>query len=148
MKGPNVMLGYLKADQPGVLQPPSSAFGPGWYNTGDIVSIDDDGFVTIQGRMRRFAKIAGEMVSLEVVEKIAVLAREAERSSADLPESHSLRARQVGAPAVEGACQRSRGVVDRRKRDGDGGRRKALLSCRPSGSTNRPQNLRPPLHPL
>jgi acyl-[acyl-carrier-protein]-phospholipid O-acyltransferase/long-chain-fatty-acid--[acyl-carrier-protein] ligase len=75
VKGPNLMLGYLKADQPGVLQPPASSFGEGWYNTGDIVSVDDDGFVNIQGRMRRFAKVAGEMVSLEVVEKIAVLAQ-------------------------------------------------------------------------
>ncbi len=75
VKGANVMLGYLKVDQPGVIQPPSSIYGAGWYNTGDIVSIDEAGYVTIQGRMRRFAKIAGEMVSLEVVEKIAALAQ-------------------------------------------------------------------------
>lgn len=75
VKGANVMLGYLKVDQPGVIQPPSSTFGAGWYNTGDIVSIDEAGYVTIQGRVRRFAKIAGEMVSLEVVEKIAALAQ-------------------------------------------------------------------------
>ncbi|MEO8129117.1 MAG: AMP-binding protein, partial [Bryobacteraceae bacterium] len=74
VKGANVMLGYLKVDQPGVIQPPSSTFGAGWYNTGDVVSMDEAGFVTIQGRMRRFAKIAGEMVSLEVVEKIATQA--------------------------------------------------------------------------
>lgn len=75
VKGANVMVGYLKADQPGVIQPPSSTFGAGWYNTGDIVSIDEAGYITIQGRVRRFAKIAGEMVSLEVVEKIAALAQ-------------------------------------------------------------------------
>ena len=75
VKGANVMLGYLKADQPGVLQQPSSIYGAGWYDTGDIVSIDEAGYVTIQGRMRRFAKIAGEMVSLEVVERIADLAQ-------------------------------------------------------------------------
>lgn len=75
VKGANVMLGYLKVDQPGVIQPPSSTYGEGWYNTGDIVSIDEAGYVTIQGRMRRFAKIAGEMVSLEVVERIAALAQ-------------------------------------------------------------------------
>ena len=71
VRGPNVMAGYLKADQPGVLQPPVSDHGDGWYETGDVVDIDDDGFVKIVGRVKRFAKIAGEMVSLEVVEKLA-----------------------------------------------------------------------------
>ncbi|HRE16767.1 MAG TPA: bifunctional acyl-ACP--phospholipid O-acyltransferase/long-chain-fatty-acid--ACP ligase [Rhodocyclaceae bacterium] len=74
VKGPNVMAGYLKADHPGVLQPPASDAGPGWYETGDVVEIDDEGFVKIVGRVKRFAKIAGEMVSLEVVEKLAVAA--------------------------------------------------------------------------
>lgn len=74
VKGPNVMAGYLKADQPGVLQPPISDAGAGWYETGDVVEIDDEGFVKIVGRVKRFAKIAGEMVSLEVVEKLAVAA--------------------------------------------------------------------------
>lgn len=64
VRGPNVMLGYLKADAPGVLQPPAG----GWYDTGDIVARDDDGYISIQGRMKRFAKIAGEMVSLAAVE--------------------------------------------------------------------------------
>ena len=64
VSGPNVMSGYLKADRPGELQPPEG----GWYDTGDIVSIDDDGFVTIQGRVKRFAKIGGEMISLAAVE--------------------------------------------------------------------------------
>lgn len=71
LKGPNVMMGYWKEDRPGELQFPPSVFGPGWYNTGDIVTIDADGFLTLKGRARRFAKVAGEMVSLEVVEKIA-----------------------------------------------------------------------------
>jgi acyl-[acyl-carrier-protein]-phospholipid O-acyltransferase/long-chain-fatty-acid--[acyl-carrier-protein] ligase len=71
VKGPNVMLGYLKHDKPGVLQPPQSEFGPGWYDTGDLVDIDADGYLHILGRLKRFAKIAGEMVSLEVVERIA-----------------------------------------------------------------------------
>ncbi|WP_319586466.1 bifunctional acyl-ACP--phospholipid O-acyltransferase/long-chain-fatty-acid--ACP ligase [uncultured Desulfobulbus sp.] len=74
VRGPNVMSGYLKADRPGVVQPPASALGAGWYETGDVVTIDDEGFVRIVGRMKRFAKIAGEMISLEVVEKLAVAA--------------------------------------------------------------------------
>ena len=73
VRGPNVMKGYFLFDQPGVVQPPQS-IGDGWYSTGDIVSIDDDGFVHIRGRIKRFAKIAGEMISLEVVEKLAAAA--------------------------------------------------------------------------
>jgi acyl-[acyl-carrier-protein]-phospholipid O-acyltransferase/long-chain-fatty-acid--[acyl-carrier-protein] ligase len=64
VRGPNVMLGYLKADNPGVLQPPAG----GWYDTGDIVALDADGFVSIRGRAKRFAKVAGEMVPLGAVE--------------------------------------------------------------------------------
>jgi len=71
VRGENVMMGYYLFDAPGVLQPPSTDFGAGWYNTGDIVQVDTQGFIHIKGRVKRFAKIAGEMVSLEVVEKIA-----------------------------------------------------------------------------
>jgi len=71
VRGPNVMSGYLKADNPGVLQAPVSSEGPGWYETGDIIEVDTDGFVHIVGRVKRFAKVAGEMVSLEAVEKLA-----------------------------------------------------------------------------
>src|SRR3984885_5675694 len=70
VRGPNLMKGYLLFDRPGVISPPSS-LREGWYSTGDIVEIDDDDFVHIRGRVKRFAKIAGEMISLEVVEKIA-----------------------------------------------------------------------------
>ena len=65
VQGDNVMLGYMKADKPGQLQPAKDH----WYDTGDIVSIDSDGFISIQGRAKRFAKIAGEMISLTSVEQ-------------------------------------------------------------------------------
>ncbi|MDR2213368.1 MAG: bifunctional acyl-ACP--phospholipid O-acyltransferase/long-chain-fatty-acid--ACP ligase [Pseudomonadales bacterium] len=71
VRGPNVMSGYLKADQPGLLQAPMSELGTLWYDTGDIVEVDADGFVHIVGRVKRFAKVAGEMISLESVEKLA-----------------------------------------------------------------------------
>ena len=73
VKGANVMLGYLKHDQPGIIQPPESEFGPGWYNTGDVVTTTD-GFVKLHARLKRFAKVAGEMVSLELVERVAAAA--------------------------------------------------------------------------
>ena len=66
--GPNVMKGYLLFDEPGVIQPPKSIHD-GWYSTGDIVHVDEDEFVHIRGRVKRFAKIAGEMIG-QVVERI------------------------------------------------------------------------------
>jgi acyl-[acyl-carrier-protein]-phospholipid O-acyltransferase/long-chain-fatty-acid--[acyl-carrier-protein] ligase len=67
VRGPNVMLGYIKPENPGVIQPPEG----GWHDTGDVVSIDEEGFIAIKGRLKRFAKIGGETVSLAVVESIA-----------------------------------------------------------------------------
>ncbi len=67
VRGPNVMLGYLRTENPGVIEP----LPGGWHDTGDIVSIDAGGFIAIKGRAKRFAKIAGEMVSLSAVEAMA-----------------------------------------------------------------------------
>ncbi|MCR4820459.1 MAG: AMP-binding protein [Elusimicrobiales bacterium] len=64
VKGANIMMGYLRETAPCELEEPQG----GWYDTGDIVSIDEDGFVTIKGRVKRFAKIGGEMISLGAVE--------------------------------------------------------------------------------
>jgi acyl-[acyl-carrier-protein]-phospholipid O-acyltransferase / long-chain-fatty-acid--[acyl-carrier-protein] ligase len=63
VRGPNVMKGYLNDDANAKFQALE-----GWYDTGDIVSVDADGFVHIRGRMKRFAKVSGEMVSLTAVE--------------------------------------------------------------------------------
>jgi len=67
VRGPNVMRGYLRAEAPGRLEPPEG----GWYDTGDIVTVDGRGFITIAGRAKRFAKVGGEMVSLAAIEALA-----------------------------------------------------------------------------
>lgn len=66
VRGPNVMAGYLGPD--GAVEPPPD----GWHDTGDVVSITDDGWITILGRVKRFAKVGGEMVSLTAAEDLAV----------------------------------------------------------------------------
>ncbi len=74
VKGPNVMMGYIMPDNPGVLVP----LKDGWYHTGDVVDIDEIGFVYIKDRIKRFAKIGGEMVSLNAVSEMVVRAHEAD----------------------------------------------------------------------
>ena len=66
VKGPNIMKGYMYVDNPGVLVPPED----GWYHTGDVVEVDDLGFIKLIDRAKRFAKIGGEMISLTAVENI------------------------------------------------------------------------------
>jgi acyl-[acyl-carrier-protein]-phospholipid O-acyltransferase / long-chain-fatty-acid--[acyl-carrier-protein] ligase len=84
VRGPNVMLGYLRTENPGVLERPAE----GWHDTGDIVTIDAEGFIAIQGRAKRFAKIGGEMVSLAAVEALAAdLWPDAISAAATVPDS-------------------------------------------------------------
>jgi acyl-[acyl-carrier-protein]-phospholipid O-acyltransferase/long-chain-fatty-acid--[acyl-carrier-protein] ligase len=87
VQGPSIMLGYLLSTSAGVLQPTESIYGKGWYDTGDIVHVDDDGFLSIRGRSKRFAKVGGEMVSLIVVEQLAMKAWEnANHAAISLPD--------------------------------------------------------------
>lgn len=84
VRGPNVMLGYLRAEKPGVVEPPEM----GWYDTGDIVALDEDGFVAIRGRVKRFAKIAGEMISLAAIDSmVSALRPDAEHVAVAVPDA-------------------------------------------------------------
>jgi len=65
LRGPNVMAGYLRED--GGVDPPAG----GWHDTGDVVTMSNDQWITIKGRVKRFAKIGGEMVSLTAAEDLA-----------------------------------------------------------------------------
>ncbi|HIF50196.1 MAG TPA: acyl-[ACP]--phospholipid O-acyltransferase [Thiotrichaceae bacterium] len=73
VKGSNIMQGYLLHGKEGKIQPPETERGTGWYDTGDIADIDEEGYITILGRAKRFAKVAGEMVSLSATEELAML---------------------------------------------------------------------------
>lgn len=72
VRGPNIMMGYILPDNPGVLVPLEG----GWYHTGDVVEIDEIGFVYIRDRIKRFAKVGGEMVSLNAVHEMVCKAYE------------------------------------------------------------------------
>ncbi|MBU6146184.1 MAG: AMP-binding protein, partial [Paenibacillaceae bacterium] len=75
LQGDQMMRGYLIHDR---------GFVPneGWYDTGDVVTIDDEGFIAIQARLKRFAKIAGEMISLDISERIVLNVCTSEQPSA------------------------------------------------------------------
>jgi acyl-[acyl-carrier-protein]-phospholipid O-acyltransferase/long-chain-fatty-acid--[acyl-carrier-protein] ligase len=66
LRGPNIMRGYLVHASDDLEE-----LAGGWHDTGDVVTIDTEGLVRIQGRIKRFAKIGGEMVSLTAVEGLA-----------------------------------------------------------------------------
>jgi acyl-[acyl-carrier-protein]-phospholipid O-acyltransferase / long-chain-fatty-acid--[acyl-carrier-protein] ligase len=66
VRGANVMAGYLRVENPGVIEPPVD----GWHDTGDIVKVDEEGFITIIDRAKSFAKIGGEMVSTTAVTNV------------------------------------------------------------------------------
>ncbi|MBI2261695.1 MAG: AMP-binding protein [Caulobacterales bacterium] len=84
LRGPNVMKGYLSPDDPLKIEP----LPGGWHDTGDIVDIDDEGYVCILGRAKRFAKIGGEMVSLTAVEGLAsAVWPEARHAVVSIPDS-------------------------------------------------------------
>ena len=115
VRGPNIMLGYLRAEQPGVLEPPAD----GWHDTGDIVAIDEDGFLSITGRAKRFAKLGGETVSLAASEMLAHdLWPEAVSAAAALPDARKgeriiLLTEQTGADrAALLAHARARGATE------------------------------------
>ena len=65
--GGNVMIGYL-----GRPEETAKVVRDGWYDTGDIGHMDEDGFITLTGRLSRFAKIGGEMVPLEKIEELHI----------------------------------------------------------------------------
>ncbi len=87
VRGPNIMAGYLLPEHPDRLTPPQTERGLGWHNTGDIVRFDEDGFITILGRAKRFAKLGGEMISLAAVEQLAAACwPEEQQAAVSLPD--------------------------------------------------------------
>lgn len=87
LRGPNLMSGYYRPEAPLVLEPPHSAAGAGWHDTGDVAQMDADGYLTIQGRLKRFAKVAGEQVCLDLAEAVArAVSSEAQHATLAVPE--------------------------------------------------------------
>ena len=124
------MLGYLRAENPGVLEPPPD----GWHDTGDIVTIDEQGFITIKGRAKRFAKIGGEMISLAAVETLAgELWPDALSAVATVPDARKGERLILVTQKKDADAQRVPGLrpLARRLRADDAGRdRLSSTSCR------------------
>jgi acyl-[acyl-carrier-protein]-phospholipid O-acyltransferase/long-chain-fatty-acid--[acyl-carrier-protein] ligase len=115
VRGPNVMLGYMRSTAPGVIEPPKE----GWYDTGDIVEVDADGYVAIKGRAKRFAKIGGEMVSMAAAESlVASLWPEQLHAVVSVPDARKgerlilVTTRATAEPSELVAFARSRGVPE------------------------------------
>lgn len=102
VQGPNIMIGYLLPDNPGQLVPPQE----GWHDTGDIVDIDEEGFVYIVGRAKRFAKIGGEMVALSAVEQqVEALWPDAQHAVVAMPDSR--KGEQLALVSTQGNAERT-----------------------------------------
>ena len=87
LRGPNLMSGYYRPEAPGVLDPPHSEAGAGWHDTGDVAEFDADGYLIIRGRLKRFAKVAGEQVCLDLAEAFArTVSSEAQHATLAVPE--------------------------------------------------------------
>jgi acyl-[acyl-carrier-protein]-phospholipid O-acyltransferase/long-chain-fatty-acid--[acyl-carrier-protein] ligase len=67
VRGDNVMLGTMSPDRPGELQ----RLADGWFDTGDVITMEEDGHIRIVDRLGRFAKVGGEKVSLDEIERLA-----------------------------------------------------------------------------
>lgn len=116
VRGPNIMRGYLFHGGDGHHYPPSTERGQGWYDTGDIVNVDKDGFISIVGRHKRFAKIGGEMVSLLQTEELALLAwPDYTHAAVSLPDAR--KGEQVILLSEYPECERS-DIVDAAKHSG------------------------------
>jgi acyl-[acyl-carrier-protein]-phospholipid O-acyltransferase/long-chain-fatty-acid--[acyl-carrier-protein] ligase len=105
----------MRASAPGVIEQPCD----GWYDTGDIVDIDADGFVAITGRVKRFAKIAGEMISMPAAEALAAsLWPEEQHAVVAIPDARKgeqlllLTTRRDATPTALLAQARARGLAE------------------------------------
>ena len=124
------MMGYMTADRPGELQP----LEDGWHDSGDIVSVDREGFITIRGRAKRFAKIAGEMVSLGAVEMLVQsLWPEDHHAVVSVPDKRRGERIVLVTTADEAEPERAAPVRQegrRRRADGAGRHRQGRRKCR------------------